>query len=91
MITIDMDKARAIHRARLRTARAPLLAALDLAWMRAAEAGDTKRAAAIAAEKQALRDLPASPAIDAAETPEALLAALPDGVAARYHDLVRMR
>lgn len=91
MISIDMDKARALHRARLRIVRKPLLDALDLAWKRAMEAGDAKRAAAVAAEQQALRDLPADPAIDAAKTPEQLLAALPDGVADRYRDLVRMR
>lgn len=91
MIAIDMDKARAVHRARLRVVRKPLLDELDLAWKRAVEAGDTQRAAAVVAEQQALRDLPASPAIDGAKTAEDLLAALPDAVRDRYIALARMR
>jgi hypothetical protein len=55
MITINFNKARAITQARLRTERAPLLAAQDVAFQRALEAGaDT---AAIVAEKQRLRDV----------------------------------
>ena len=84
MISIDMDRARALHRTRLRAARLPLLAALDIAWQRAMEAGDSGLAADVVAQKQVLRDLPASPAIDAAETPDQLLAAMPGIVADRY-------
>ena len=55
MITINYDKAKDITKARLRTERAPLLAAQDVAFQRALEAGaDT---AAIVAEKQRLRDV----------------------------------
>ncbi|MBU8544004.1 MULTISPECIES: hypothetical protein [Roseomonadaceae] len=64
MIVIDPDRARAVHRDRLRAARAPLLAALDAAFLRALEAGES--AADIVARKQALRDAPAAPEIDAA-------------------------
>jgi hypothetical protein len=54
MITIDLDKAKAITKDRLRAERAPLLAALDVTFQRALESGgDT---AAIVAEKQRLRD-----------------------------------
>lgn len=91
MIGIDMDRARALHRARLKAARLPLLASLDIAWQRAMEGGDTARAAEIVAQKQVLRDLPASPAIDAAETPDQLLAALPDMVADRYRAIAGAR
>lgn len=64
----DMAKARAIHRERLRRDRAPRLAALDVAYQRADETGDSGRKAEIVAAKQALRDAPANPAIDAAGT-----------------------
>ena len=56
MITINFDKAKTITKNRLRTERAPLLQAQDVAFQRALEANaDTT---AIVAEKQRLRDLP---------------------------------
>ena len=55
MITINMDKAKAITKARLRVEREPLLAAQDVAFQRALESSaDTS---AIVAEKQRLRDI----------------------------------
>lgn len=57
MITIDMDKAKAITKDRLRAERAPLLAAQDVAFMRATETADGVTLAAVAAEKQRLRDI----------------------------------
>jgi hypothetical protein len=55
MITINMDKAKAIIKIRLRVKREPLLAAQDVAFQRALETGaDTT---AIVAEKQRLRDI----------------------------------
>lgn len=57
MITINIDKAKEITKARLRTEREPLLVAQDVAFQRALESGaDT---AAIVAEKQRLRDITA--------------------------------
>jgi hypothetical protein len=57
MITINLDKAKAITKDRLRQERAPLLQAQDVAFQRALEANaDT---AAIVAEKQRLRDITA--------------------------------
>jgi hypothetical protein len=56
-ISINIDKAKAIKLDQLRAERAPKLAALDLAFMRAVEQGDTAKQASIAAEKQALRDV----------------------------------
>jgi len=57
MITINLDKAKAITKERLRTERTPLLQAQDVAFQRALESGaDT---AAIVAEKQRLRDITA--------------------------------
>ena len=70
MININMNKARNIHRDKVRQARNPLLATKDVELQRALETGaDT---AAIVAAKQALRDAPAAAAIEAATTPEEL-------------------
>jgi len=70
MITINMDKAKAITKARLRTEREPLLAAQDVAFQRALEANaDTS---AIVAEKQRLRDI--TKLADAATTTDELKA-----------------
>ena len=55
MISIDIDKAKALTKDRLRAERAPLLAALDVAFQRALESGSDT--AAIVAEKQRLRDV----------------------------------
>jgi hypothetical protein len=76
MININLDKARDIHRDRIRQARAPKLEQLDTAFQRELEKPEPNTAT-IAAQKQALRDAPASPAIDAAQTPEQLKAAWP--------------
>ena len=75
MINVNMQKARDIHREKVRQARKPLLEARDIAFMRAVEAGDTDAQATVAAEKQALRDATSAAAIDAATTPDALKAA----------------
>ena len=56
-IRINIDKAKAIKLDQLRAERAPKLAALDLAFMRAVERGDTAEQASIAAQKQALRNV----------------------------------
>lgn len=55
MITIDLEKAKAITKDRLRTERAPLLAAQDVAFQRTLESGGD--ITAIVAEKQRLRDI----------------------------------
>lgn len=57
MITINMTKAKEITKDRLRLERAPLLAALDIQFQRNLESGASN--AAVVAEKQRLRDLPA--------------------------------
>jgi hypothetical protein len=77
---VDMVKARDIHRNRLRRMRAPLLEDLDAEYMQADEAGDQQAKRAIAARKQALRDVTSDAAIDAAMTPEALKAVIPDAL-----------
>jgi len=77
MITVDMTKAREIKRDMVRAERKPLLEKLDVEYMRAQEAKDTALQQEIAAKKQALRDVTADPAIDAATTPDELKAVRP--------------
>ncbi len=77
VIDIDMDKARAIHKDRLRERRKPRLAELDIEYQRADEQGDKKKKRDIAARKQALRDVTDDPAIAAATTPEELKNVVP--------------
>jgi hypothetical protein len=55
MITINLDKAKAITKDRLRMERAPLLVAQDVLYMRATE--QNQDTTAIVAEKQRLRDI----------------------------------
>ena len=77
MITVNMPKAVEIKKDQIRAERAPLLADLDVQFMRAVEAGDTDAQATIAAKKQALRDATSDPAIAAASTPDELKAVRP--------------
>ena len=56
-IRINIDKAKAIKLDQFRAERAPKLAALDVAFVRALEQGDTAEQSRIVAEKQALRDI----------------------------------
>jgi hypothetical protein len=55
VVTVNLGKAKELTKDRLRAERAPLLAAQDVAYMRALEAGASTTA--IVAEKQRLRDL----------------------------------
>jgi hypothetical protein len=55
MITINLDKAKAITKDRLRAERTPLLQAQDVAFQRAIE--ESADISAIVAEKQRLRDI----------------------------------
>ena len=78
VISVDMVAARNIWRERIRRARAPRFAELDAEFMKALETGASTTA--IVAEKQALRDAPADPGIDAALTPEELKLVKPAGL-----------
>jgi len=60
---LNADKAKEIHKDKWRSARKPKLQALDIAFMKAVEAGDTAKQSEIAAEKQALRDVTNTPII----------------------------
>jgi hypothetical protein len=69
-VTVNLDKAKEITKARLRAEREPLLAAQDVAFQRALESGaDTT---AIVAEKNRLRDI--TGLVDAVTTLEGLRA-----------------
>ena len=64
IIKTDMAKAREIHKTKIRQAREPLLASLDIDFQRALETGaDTST---IVAKKQSLRDAPAASGISTA-------------------------
>ena len=71
-VEVDMDAAKAIHKDNLRAERKPRLEALDVAYMKALEAGSG--AAEIAAQKQTLRDITSDARIAAAATPDELKA-----------------
>ena len=66
IIKTDMTKAKEIHKTNIRVAREPKLAALDVDFQRALEAGSDT--ASIVSKKQALRDAPADSAIESAKT-----------------------
>ena len=55
MITINLDKAKALTKDRLRSDRKPLLEAQDILFMKAQESGDDTTA--IVTEKNRLRDI----------------------------------
>ena len=55
VVNVNLNKAKEITKKRLRAEREPLLAAQDVAYMRALEAGQDT--ASIVAEKQRLRDI----------------------------------
>ena len=69
-VEIDMTAALAIHKDNLRAERAPRLAALDVAYMKALEAGTG--AAEIAAQKETLRNITDDARLAAATTPDEL-------------------
>ena len=64
IIKTDMAKAKEIHKTRIRFARKPKLAELDVEFQKALETGASTTD--IVAKKNALRDAPADSAIDAA-------------------------
>jgi len=84
----DLDQARQIHRDRIRAVRRPILEALDGKELAAQRKGDAQALADVRAQKQALCDAPADPAIDKAATVEDLKAAWPEAVKAHPADLV---
>lgn len=75
---VNMAAARGIHMDTIRAARNTELAAKDIVFMRAVEAGDTDAQSTIATEKQTLRDIPQTFDLTTDnDTPEELLAMWP--------------
>ena len=74
-ISEDLAVAKTIFKDKVREARTPLLAAEDVVYMKALEAGDTDAQTASVAKKKALRDAPAASAISSADTIAKLKAA----------------
>jgi len=75
MIIVNPDKAKAIWKDKWRDARKPLLASLDIEFMKAVESADTEKQAEIASKKQALRDMTQTEI--AGNTPEEIKAVWP--------------
>ena len=83
-INVNMEKARVIHMDAIRVVRNAELAAKDVTFMRAVEAGDNSAQSTIAPEKQVLRDIPATFDITTGvDTPEKLKAQWPTELPAR--------
>ena len=83
-VNVDMTKARAIHLEEIRKVRNVELAAKDVPFMRSVEDADTDAQATIKAEKQALRDIPATFDLTTdVDTPEKLKAKWPTELPAR--------
>lgn len=78
VIDHDMKKCRNIWRDRMRAARAPKLAALDIEAAKAVESGGDLRQ--ISAKKQALRDITKLPEIEIAKTPDELKSVWPESL-----------
>ena len=72
IIKIDMTKAKEIQKDKIREAREPKLAALDIEFQKALETGASTTD--IVAKKQALRDAPADSGITSAADTDALKA-----------------
>ena len=75
MIIVNPDKAKAIWKDKWREARKPLLASLDIEFIKAVESADTAKQAEIAAQKQALRDVTQTEIVG--NTPEEIKAVWP--------------
>ena len=83
-VNVNMTKARTIHMDVIRAERNKELAAKDITFMRAVEAGDASAQSTIGTEKQVLRDLPATFDITTdVGTPELLKAKWPAELPAR--------
>tara|TARA_R100000306_G_C4336978_1_gene123245 strand:+ start:53 stop:544 length:492 start_codon:yes stop_codon:yes gene_type:complete len=83
-VQVNLPKARVLHMNVIRAARNAELSAKDITFMRAVEAGDASAQAAVATEKQVLRDIPATFDITTdVDTPEKLKAKWPSELPAR--------
>lgn len=76
-VEVDMDRARDVWRDHIRQRRKGLLEALDVEAVRADEDGHAEAKSRVVERKKRLRDAPADKRIEAAQTPEELLAVDP--------------
>jgi len=76
MIIVNSNKAKAIWKDKWREARKPLLATLDIEFMKAVETADTEKQSEIASKKQALRDVTQTEIVG--NTPEEIKSVWPD-------------
>jgi len=76
MIIVNPDKAKAIWKDKWREARKPLLASLDIEFMKAVETADATKQAEIALKKQELRDVTNTPILGT--TPEEIKSVWPE-------------
>lgn len=72
MFSINMERAKNIHRENIRKARKEALEKLDVQYMRALESNNSEKIAEIVNIKQQLRDLPNCEAIQNAVSPDDL-------------------
>jgi uncharacterized protein YdcH (DUF465 family) len=66
MFKLNIEKAKDLHRKRIRFAREERFKSLDTEFMKALESGDTQKIAEVTTLKQQLRDLPACDEIEGA-------------------------
>jgi hypothetical protein len=66
MFKVNIEKAKELHRKKIRYAREEAFKSLDVEFMKALEIGDTEKVAEISATKQELRNLPACEEIECA-------------------------
>jgi len=74
----DMSKCIDIQKDKLRALREPKLAALDAAYMKALESGNSEQMQTIATKKQALRDVTSDPSLTSAKSPDDLKKIIPE-------------
>ena len=83
MITVNMDKAKQIHLARILAARAVIFVQVDADRAIAADSGDQTAIASVKARADELRDVTKTPALLNATTPDELKAVWPVCLGAR--------
>ena len=67
-IGVNITKAKELQKERFRQVRGPLLESLDVDYQKADESADASEITAVAAKKQALRDVTANSTLNAAST-----------------------
>lgn len=83
-VVIDIDKAKEIHRERMRIARNLKFPELDIAYQRSTETNNNKNTKEIISQKQQLRDAPADPRIENCTTVQQLKMVWPDFLGDHY-------